>query len=141
MKIKTRDLSYEEVIKLPRSKHKNPRKPNFFLKRLIKVLADSDLKKACFSYETVNMDAVGDRPCLVLMNHSSFIDLEIAEKLWYPKPLQIVCTSDGFVGKDKRNFAICTFVCSHQESCEILRSICSFLNPKYFNISCCNPYF
>lgn len=100
MKIKTRDLPYEEVIKLPRSKHRNPRKPNVFLKRLIKFLADSDLKKAGFSYEKVNMDAVLDRPCLVLMNHSSFIDLEIAEKLWYPKPLQIVCTSDGFVGKE-----------------------------------------
>ena len=100
MKIKTKDLAYDLVVKLPRSKHKNPRKPNFFLKRLIKILSESDLKKADFSYEEVNMEQVKNKPCLILMNHSSFIDLEIAEKLWYPKPLQIVCTSDGFVGKE-----------------------------------------
>ena len=34
------------------------------------------------------------------MNHSSFIDLKMATTIWYPKPLNIVCTSDGFVGKE-----------------------------------------
>ncbi|NLG03965.1 MAG: hypothetical protein GX567_09090, partial [Clostridia bacterium] len=33
------------------------------------------------------------------MNHSSFIDLKIAATVFYPRPLSIVCTSDGFVGK------------------------------------------
>ncbi|MBQ8996320.1 MAG: hypothetical protein IJ091_10960, partial [Oscillospiraceae bacterium] len=35
-----------------------------------------------------------------MMNHSSFIDLEIASKMLYPRPYSIICTSDGFVGKD-----------------------------------------
>ena len=33
------------------------------------------------------------------MNHSSFIDLKIASRIFFPKPYGIVCTSDGFVGK------------------------------------------
>ena len=38
-------------------------------------------------------------PCLYLMNHSSFIDLKIASTILYPRPFNIVCTSDGFVGR------------------------------------------
>ena len=99
MKIKTRDMSYDEVIKLPRHKHKNPKRPSAFFRWLLKFISEGDLKKVNFSYESINMDDIKDEPCLVLMNHSSFIDLEIAEKIWYPRPLQIVCTSDGFIGK------------------------------------------
>ena len=39
-------------------------------------------------------------PCLILMNHSSFIDLEIASSIFYPRPISIVTTQDGFVGKN-----------------------------------------
>lgn len=38
--------------------------------------------------------------CLILMNHSCFLDLETAESIFYPRPLNVVCTSDGFVGKN-----------------------------------------
>lgn len=48
------------------------------------------------------MEKLGKKePCLVLMNHSSFIDLKIASTVLYPRPLNIVCTSDGFVGKER----------------------------------------
>lgn len=101
MKIKTKVLPYDEVVKLPHTAHKKPMKPNFALKRLIKLLADTDLKKVNFKEYRVNMEHLSkDEPCLLLMNHSSFIDLEIVSKLMYPKPYQIVCTSDGFVGKN-----------------------------------------
>ena len=47
------------------------------------------------------MEKLGqDEPALFLMNHSSFIDLKIASTLIYPKPFHIVCTLDGFVGKE-----------------------------------------
>ena len=46
------------------------------------------------------MEAAGDGPFLILMNHSSFIDLKIASKIFYPLPYCIVCTSDAFVGKE-----------------------------------------
>lgn len=101
MKIKTQELSYEEVLALPAAEHKNPKKPNSALIGLVRMLSKGELKKVGFHYETEGMEKLGaDEPCLVLMNHSSFIDLKIAETVMKPRPLQIVCTSDGFVGKE-----------------------------------------
>ena len=39
-------------------------------------------------------------PVLILMNHSSFLDLKIVSRIFYPRKYGIVCTSDGFVGKE-----------------------------------------
>ena len=99
MKIKTRQLSYDEVMSLPRLEHKSPIKPNILLSTVIRLGSIPDLKATKFSYTQERMDLVKDKPCLVLMNHSSFIDLKIASKIFYPKPYGIVCTSDGFIGK------------------------------------------
>lgn len=99
MKIKTKDLSYDEVMALPRPEHQKPVKPNILLSSIIRLVAIPDLLATRFTYTTERMEEVKDKPCLILMNHSSFLDLEIASKIFYPKPYGIVCTSDGFVGK------------------------------------------
>lgn len=99
MKIKTKKLRYDEVMALPKAEHKKPLKPNILLASLIRLIAIPDMIATKFTYTTERMDEVKDKPCLILMNHSSFIDLEIAAKIFYPKPYGIVCTSDGFVGK------------------------------------------
>ncbi len=101
MKIKTKYVSYEEIAALPVPKREPLRKPSFLFKLLIRLLAIPDLFATRFSYTTENMDKVGNEPCLILMNHSSFIDLKIASKLFFRRPYYIVCTSDGFVGKEK----------------------------------------
>ena len=100
MKIKTKVMPYEKVMELPKEKAHRPIKPNIFFRTLIRVLSIPDLCKTHFKYTTERMDEIGDSPCLILMNHSSFIDLKIAYKIFYPKPLSIICTSDGFVGKN-----------------------------------------
>ncbi len=100
MKIKTRELPYEEVLALPRPAPQKPLRPALPFRALIRLLGAGDLKNAHFSFRKEGMDRVGDGPWLVLMNHSSFIDLEIASRLLWPKPFCIVCTSDGFVGKE-----------------------------------------
>ncbi len=99
MKIKTKKLTYDEVLSLPKVKSGRPLKPSILFRTLIRVLSIPDLIATKFKYTTHRMDEIGDSPCLILMNHSSFIDLKIAYKIFYPKPLSIVCTSDGFVGK------------------------------------------
>lgn len=100
MKIKVTDRSYEEVMALPREKRKKPLKPSFFFRTLLKVTSVADLKATHFSYTTEGMERLGKHePCLILMNHSSFIDLKIAVSVFYHRPMNIVCTSDGFVGK------------------------------------------
>ena len=101
MKIKSRTLSYDEVIHLPREKHQMPKRPSLFFRTLLKVLSQPDLRATDFTLEQEGMEKLGkDAPALFLMNHSSFIDLKIASVILYPRPYNIICTSDGFVGKN-----------------------------------------
>ena len=102
MKIKTRALSYEEVLKLPRLKHKKPMKPSRTLATVVRLASIPTLWKTKFSYTTERMELVGDRPCLILMNHSSFTDMKLAFGIFYPKRMGIVTSVDamsGFLGK------------------------------------------
>ncbi len=101
MKIKNKPLSYEEVLALPKQEHIPPKRPALFFRWLLKTLSAGDLKATEFTYQTHGMERLGkDEPALFLMNHSSFIDLKIASTILYPRPFNIICTSDGFVGKD-----------------------------------------
>lgn len=99
MRIKTVNKTYEEVMALPRPEHKKPIKPSRVLSVVMKVAGMSDLKQVGFTYTTKNMEKAGNGPCLILMNHSSFLDLEIVSHIMFPQTYNIVCTSDGFVGK------------------------------------------
>ena len=49
MKIKVREMSYDEVLKLPRLKHKKPLKPSRFLATVVRIVSGSTLKKTNFS--------------------------------------------------------------------------------------------
>ena len=100
MKIKAKELSYDEVMSLPRAEHKSPRKPSRFLHAVMRLASIPDLRDVHFTYEKVEMQRAGNGPWLVLMNHSSFLDFEILSRILFPKPYQIVATSDGFVGKE-----------------------------------------
>ena len=92
--------SYDEVMALPRTPHKKPIRPNIFFRTLIRVLSAKDLIPIDFSIVRKDMERAGKGPYLILMNHSCFLDMEIASALFYPMPYGIVTTSDGFVGKD-----------------------------------------
>lgn len=101
MKIKVTNKSYDEVMSLAPGKHKRPLKANMFFRTLLKLVSMLDLHKTHFKAEKIGMDKLGKKePALYLMNHSSFIDLEIVSSLLYPRPFNIVTTSDAFVGKD-----------------------------------------
>ena len=94
-------MTYDQVMSLPRPAHKKPLKPNFILQTVIRVLSIFDLCPVKFKYTKHGMEKIsGKEPCLILMNHSSFLDLKIASKIFYPRRYGIVCTSDGFVGKN-----------------------------------------
>ena len=101
MKIKTKRLPLEKVMSLPKNRHHKPLKPLFLLQLVVRILAIFDLIPTKFTYETHSMEKIKkNEPCLILMNHSSFIDLKIASRIFFPKRYGIVCTSDGFVGKN-----------------------------------------
>ena len=100
MKISTKRKSYENVMKLPKCKRRKPLRPNRLLQTVIRIAAIPDLLATRFKFTMHGMDKIKGQPCLILMNHSCFLDLMIASRVFYPKRYAIVCTSDGFVGKE-----------------------------------------
>ncbi len=101
MKIRVKAMSPEEFLALPVPLHKKPGKPSMVFRTLMKLAAVSELHAVDFQCKRIGMEKLTPgEPCLYLMNHSSFIDLKIIASVLYPAPFQIVCTSDGFVGKE-----------------------------------------
>ena len=106
MKIKVKNMDYDEVLKLPKLKHKKPLVPNILLTTLVRILVQPTLKQIKFSYTTERMDLIGkDEPCLILMNHSSFTDMKLAYGIFYPKKTGFITSVDamsGILGKFMR---------------------------------------
>jgi len=101
MKIKITDKSYEDVINAPQPKRKKPKKQTAFWRNVMYLASKSEIKAVDFSYEEKNMEGIDkNTPCLFLMNHSSFTDLQIASLLFRDRQYHIVCTNDGFIGKE-----------------------------------------
>lgn len=102
MKIKISEKSYREVLELSENRKRIvPKKPNIFFRTLMKIASVPELIATHFKCNKIGMERLGKKePCLILMNHSSFIDMKIAASVLYPRPFNIVCTTDGFVGKE-----------------------------------------
>ena len=101
LKIKLEQKNYREVAEIPAYKNKTPRKHRAIWRKLMKVLSAKDLKDCRFTYEFKDMENLGpDEPCLFLMNHSSFTDLEIFSTLFSDRQYHNVMTLDGFIGKE-----------------------------------------
>lgn len=99
MKTTIKKLEYDKVMAMPRPARKLPRKPNMFWRTLIRFLTIFGMMGTKFSYETERMDLLGkDEPCLILMNHTCFQDMEVAYRIMYPRPMNIVASNDGFIG-------------------------------------------
>ncbi len=98
MKIRTKKAAYARVAALPRPTHRKPLRPLGLLRFAIRVASLPDLWATKFTFEKKRMELVAGEPCLVLMNHSSFIDLEILSAVLTDRPYNIITTSDAFVG-------------------------------------------
>ncbi len=100
MKIKIKALPYDQAMALPRPKRKKPMRPIFPLQLLIRGLAILDMVPTRFSYTAEGMEKLRKKePCLILMNHSCFMDMKIVSKIFFPRRYGVVCTTDGFIGK------------------------------------------
>lgn len=101
MKIPVTKCTYEYVRKRTPKEQKPAKKPNILFRTLLKIVSQPDLWAVKFRYKKVGMEKLPRKqPCIILMNHCSFLDLEIAEHIFYPRPLNIVTTWDGYVGKN-----------------------------------------
>lgn len=101
MKMKVKQSTYENVMARPKARHRKPIRPNIFWRVLIRVLSQFALMSSHFTYQKHGMEKISAKePVMILMNHSSFIDMEIASKVLFPRAYGIVCTSDAFVGME-----------------------------------------
>lgn len=99
MKIKVIHKKYEDVLALPKAKRHKPMKQHLLFRVILRIASCFDLWATHFRCNKIGMENLGkDEPCLVLMNHSSFIDLEIVSTVMFPRRFSIVTTSDAFVG-------------------------------------------
>ena len=99
MKTTIRKLDYEAVMALPRPEHQLPRKPNIFWRTLVRFLSWVTLLGTPCTYDTEGLkDLPKDQPCLILMNHTCFTDMQMAYNMLYPRCFNIVCSNDGFIG-------------------------------------------
>ncbi len=101
MKIKNIQTDFDKLEEMELPKHKKPKKPNIFFRTLLKAVCAPELVATGFKCRKVGMERLGkDEAALILMNHSSFIDLKIASSVLYPRPVNIVATLDAFIGKE-----------------------------------------
>ena len=100
MKIKVINSSYDRVMELAQPKYKKPQKAPMTMRMLMKALSHINLKSNDMKYIEHGMDKLENgQPYLLLMNHSSFIDLQIAADYLYPRAFSTVCTTDAYMGK------------------------------------------
>jgi len=100
MKIKVTDKSYEEVMAMPSPARSLPSRQWPLMRLVMRLAAIPELRATHFSYVKTGMEKLKKRePALILMNHSSFTDLNITSKVFADRSYHIVCTRDGFVGK------------------------------------------
>ncbi len=100
MKIKTKAMRYSQVLTLKKRKHKNPKRPWWLFRKLIPLLGKKEMKDCGVEFIEECMDGLEKTPCLILMNHSSFLDLKIAFTYLKKRVFNVVATTDGFVGKE-----------------------------------------
>lgn len=101
MKIKTKTMTFEQVMALPRPAHKRPFKPSLLLQTVIRIGSLPTLWRSKFTYNCHGMEKLSKKePCLILMNHSCFMDMKIASGIFYPKRYGIVSTYDTLMGKE-----------------------------------------
>ena len=99
MKIKVKNATYEEICALPAPKTPHLKKPWRILQFLLRIASLPGLWLNRFHCEKIGIKQAGKGPFLVLMNHSSFFDLNVAFRLM-PQPFFLVCTADALIGKE-----------------------------------------
>ncbi|MBE6580131.1 MAG: hypothetical protein E7650_00760 [Ruminococcaceae bacterium] len=100
MKIKIKQKDFEEIIAAHAPPHRKPLKQRLFWRWLLRTVSTPTLLHTRFKYKKIGMERLGKHEgALFLMNHCSFTDLKIASHMLASRPYNIVCTTDGFIGK------------------------------------------
>lgn len=65
MKIKTRNISHDELLASYKPLRKRPSHPNFIFRTLVRLLSIGELRKTKFSYTRENMKKLPKWACLI----------------------------------------------------------------------------
>ena len=99
MKTTIKHMDYDAVMALPRPEHQLPKKPNIFWRSLVRFLSFVTLLGLGVKVDDKDLKRIPkDQPCLILMNHTCFNDMEIASKILFPRVYNVVASNDGFIG-------------------------------------------
>ena len=98
MKIKTKRVSIDYALQTTPLEKEKLKKPSLLWNTLIRILSTPTMWKTKFTYTKKRMENAKG-PCLILMNHSCFVDMKVLSKIFYPKRYFIVGTTDSLVGK------------------------------------------
>ena len=99
MKTTMKKMDYEKVAALPHPKQRKPIRPHMFWRLLIRFLTIFGMLGTGFKYEKEGFEKIDkDEPCLILMNHTCFQDMEVAHRILFPRAFNIVASNDGFIG-------------------------------------------
>lgn len=112
MKNTFKTVDYDRIADKKLPERKKPRRPNLFWRTALRVASGFSLAGSGFTYTTEGMEQLGKEPCLILMNHSCFLDMPMVCKIFYPRALNFVVTSDAFVGmRGFMHWLLCTIGC------------------------------
>lgn len=101
MKTTWKELSYKEVVEKQPRKLKKPVKTNFIFRILLKIITQFELVRVRFKCNKINIDKLDKKePCLILMNHTCFLDLMIVYSILSNRLFNVVTTQDAFVGRN-----------------------------------------
>ena len=99
MKTTVKTADFDAVMARPKPERQKPKKPLLFWRILIRLLTVFGMMGTGFKLEKERMELVDkDEPCLILMNHSCFLDMQIAHRILYPRHFSIIATFDSFIG-------------------------------------------
>ena len=98
MKIKTKRVSVDYALQTTPPEKGKLKKPSLLWNTLIRILSAPTMWKTKFTCVKKRME-YAKGPCLILMNHSCFVDMKILSRIFYPKRYFIVGTTDSLVGK------------------------------------------
>ena len=97
MKINYKDIGFEKALNREPQKLKPAKIPNILFKTLLKIVSLLDLLAVKFKANKIGMEKLKRKePCLILMNHNSFLDLEIASSVLYPRSINIITLLNSF---------------------------------------------
>ena len=104
MKTHYKEKTLKEILKYRPKRLIRPLKVKPFYRFILKAATFPHLHNVNFTPTFEGFENYSKKdPILILMNHASFIDIELGAIMFHPRPLNIVASNDAFLRKKLDN--------------------------------------